>query len=1213
MVDEGVATPSRQLRLAPVMTGGTSLAVWMGGVTSELYSVHRALREPDGSATTPIYRRLLEATRTEPVVDVITGTSAGGLNGTLLAMAVRLDLPLHAFAEARTTWMRAGDLDQLLRSPSESDPPSLLLGDDKFRAEVKQVLDAWRRAAPAPSSARVDPPPDVPVDLVTTYTRVNPIPVARVDDFDEGLNEVSFAGTLRFTHHDLDADDITERLAIAARTSASIPGVFEPSFLTSTLPDATTDGTTTDSAATGTATSGTGARRPDFARHQPPDVRGQSRWAVDGGLVVNLPLRYVLDRIFGQPSAGRVRRVVVYVSPTPSELGERRSDDPTDPPTIAASALTIINAPRAEGISSDVDAIRRANRTVAQQRTARRTIGTVLDPLGPTVPALYETYRAHRSRSSVDRMVTTLLRRFHGDRRFDEVALRETLLSLRPDLLPATADEFEGGDRPWGWGISTIEQAGSVVLGLVNQALDADARRRDTTRNPAVRAAALGRLKQRVHEHLRTVAEVRRLDEAFWARLIETTPVPATVSDHSAASDRAWIADRQARREHYAVAYREWPYLSTGTARGATPDDGDVDGDVEARRAAVFRRLREAHRGIAVALVAAAGEIETGGELADDELLAELRTFVPSGPAGFREQVTTAEQRLLHFHVVATLMMGDLTAREQTAELMQISFNAPNLLDPARSPADKLVGPELGRLGAFLKGSWRANDWFWGRMDGAARLARLLVDPARIWEVWSGADDGDDGDRDGDRSTLAARVASALGALDESTADAERAAIVAELDVLLGADDPAGCELPATTAAMIRRLQLAVARDELPNVRDAILDAREAGGNERGSRKFLEMMPATVLGTSGATSGTGTLDDEQVARLVTEMKIGAETARTELGSNLMVRTAVRTATVATNALTGTKSGLSAVQVPLRAVRAPLRVVSAVIGALTGASPLSRWLSALILGGAGAVLAVHLAGTDVNRLVLASAGVLFVGALVVALVRLGTVRFAVLFAVLSIPVVLALAGSSMRDVVYDQFDRTTVTVSPSMTVSEFRDATTVTVRPPETVRTGGRFGPSELTLDVDDDALVELLAGSERAVVTTEQHRPWWKSALVERHGGLPWAGWALAAAALALLAGAAIRLARPGRSDARRWPLAAAGTVLAVGAVLLGLWGEGLLTGPVRDHGRRQWVVARAEQLGDWRLEVLLVVLVGIGAAYRLGAATLPPNTTPSR
>jgi hypothetical protein len=42
------------------------------------------------------------------------------------------------------------------------------------------------------------------------------------------------------------------------------------------------------------------------------------------------------------------------------------------------------------------------------------------------------------------------------------------------------------------------------------------------------------------------------------------------------------------------------------------------------------------------------------------------------------------------------------------------------------APMDKLAGVELAHFGAFLKRSWRANDWMWGRLDAAQRVVMLL-------------------------------------------------------------------------------------------------------------------------------------------------------------------------------------------------------------------------------------------------------------------------------------------------------------------------------------------------------------------------------------------------------------------------------------------------------------------------------------------------------
>jgi predicted acylesterase/phospholipase RssA len=75
-----MTTPrDEELRLALVMNGGVSLAVWIGGVAHE---INRFVGE-----THPVYRHLLELTSTRARVDVISGTSAGGVNGAALALS----------------------------------------------------------------------------------------------------------------------------------------------------------------------------------------------------------------------------------------------------------------------------------------------------------------------------------------------------------------------------------------------------------------------------------------------------------------------------------------------------------------------------------------------------------------------------------------------------------------------------------------------------------------------------------------------------------------------------------------------------------------------------------------------------------------------------------------------------------------------------------------------------------------------------------------------------------------------------------------------------------------------------------------------------------------------------------------------------------------------------------------------------------------------
>ncbi|MCY0610801.1 DUF3376 domain-containing protein, partial [Klebsiella pneumoniae] len=57
---------------------------------------------------------------------------------------------------------------------------------------------------------------------------------------------------------------------------------------------------------------------------------------------------------------------------------------------------------------------------------------------------------------------------------------------------------------------------------------------------------------------------------------------------------------------------------------------------------------------------------------------------------------------------------------EQGLELVQVSADTRSLLAPDWQTAQqKLTGMRLHHFVAFYKRSWRANDWMWGRLDGA--------------------------------------------------------------------------------------------------------------------------------------------------------------------------------------------------------------------------------------------------------------------------------------------------------------------------------------------------------------------------------------------------------------------------------------------------------------------------------------------------------------
>ena len=129
---------TQEVRFAVVMYGGVSLAIYINGIAQELLRLVRATardRNSDGapplSGTERIYRQLsylladekkgLEQIKAEEsvvgsvpptrfVVDILSGTSAGGINGIFLAKALANGQDIQRLQEL---WVQEGDIETL--------------------------------------------------------------------------------------------------------------------------------------------------------------------------------------------------------------------------------------------------------------------------------------------------------------------------------------------------------------------------------------------------------------------------------------------------------------------------------------------------------------------------------------------------------------------------------------------------------------------------------------------------------------------------------------------------------------------------------------------------------------------------------------------------------------------------------------------------------------------------------------------------------------------------------------------------------------------------------------------------------------------------------------------------------------------------------------------------------------------------------------------
>ena len=177
---------AQEVRFAVAMAGGVSLAVWMGGVAREMNLLQEAsnrrqpgylpvgaagsgsdsggagadIRRAGGDAPDrdeqcrALYQALLRLLNVTVTMDVLSGTSAGGINAALLGLSSAAGVDLGGL---RDLWLAAGSLDALLRNPGENNPPSLLQGDKVLFTQLDQGITRFFECAP-----RYPPPPADP-------------------------------------------------------------------------------------------------------------------------------------------------------------------------------------------------------------------------------------------------------------------------------------------------------------------------------------------------------------------------------------------------------------------------------------------------------------------------------------------------------------------------------------------------------------------------------------------------------------------------------------------------------------------------------------------------------------------------------------------------------------------------------------------------------------------------------------------------------------------------------------------------------------------------------------------------------------------------------------------------------------------------------------------------------------------------------------------
>jgi patatin-related protein len=916
-------TPStldyQELRLALAMSGGVSLAVWMGGVALEIYRLVRAdptvePPSPTDDVAKDVYGGLLNLTRAKPRVDIIAGASAGGLNGAFLALAMvhRSDLSI-----LQSLWLDKASLTKMFRSPRAPDPPSLLKGDEYFLPELRSAFEKIQQG-------EVLPPDEVPMRLIITTTLLKGDARTFADDFGSLLPDLVNAGQFRFRRgagidtDDFALSDILDRLALAARSTASFPGAFEASFVRQNMKENI-------------------------------DFEG-SRFVVDGGVLVNKPLLPVLRAIFAQPAGEEmVRRVFAYIVPDPGVAGTDGPDQANEIPSMGQVLLgSLVTVPRAQSVAGDLDRLAEHNRRARGQQLLRDRLlrppeeGADLRLLARD-PELFAAYRKLRAANIVDGVLAGKdPLEVQRSQLADEAVrtLRWLVGTGRTPWMP-TGETRDNRREGWPWGTDALESAGIVGLDLIRRGINL-CRPRHT--ELARFRQVLGERRTEIHEALALVRTLRRREQEEYLNqeledlleaMRELQPIP------SGQDLQTWLEEWMAGRG----GFEDW--LRQKYPRAQDPAALGED---------LASRITEAGPTLIAAADAATQIVDRESEREEWE---SLRRRVDRAISHDRQETLAV---LTDLAIVQLIFTAGMPVLEQPVDFVQVSANTPNGLDDRAGVGEKVAGIQLGHFGSFYKSSWRANDWMWGRMDGVMRLTQVLLNPARLRERLLGEEPAPDEPvmwalNEIEKLVLPGEGSDAYQVLGPRWAQ-ERKAAAKELGFLSQREGPVPGSLPVCARAIARRLQLELLRSELPEVAGAIESDRDDG--------------AAVSAQAGRFAGAvrrglapdGRLSAEDVERLFRACRVGEERIADEVGSDMFTLTAAQAMAVGISAGSGAKGGLG----PLRGILRSVRNLFLALYVLARSAVRGRGgfaLATVLLAIGGAIIAVGFVQQDLN--------------------------------------------------------------------------------------------------------------------------------------------------------------------------------------------------------------------------------------------------------
>jgi patatin-related protein len=423
---------TQEVRFAIVMYGGVSLAIYINGIAQELLRLVRATAKAgtaaDGSricltaakadsaknglsGTERVYRKLsylladkhlleecralaagaqgleaqnaftkkldeIVADNQRPinvrfVVDILSGTSAGGINAIYLAKALANE---QGIDQLKQLWINEGDIDVLINDRKSvrglnlenQQPPQSLLNSRRMYLKLLKSLndmEALNKSRKGFNSTYVD---EIDLFITTTDIAGMPVPIRLSDTV---VFERRHRNVFHFKYASEEASgderndflgDNNPFLAFAARCTSSFPFAFEPMRLSDI--DEVLDGVDGYQGADKEAMKKEWQRffKDKVTANTPQGVNFTERSFGDGGYLDNKPFTYATETLSRRYASLPVDRKLIYIEPSPEHPEDSLPNQPR-PDALANVKAALLDLPSYETIREDLQRLIQRN------------------------------------------------------------------------------------------------------------------------------------------------------------------------------------------------------------------------------------------------------------------------------------------------------------------------------------------------------------------------------------------------------------------------------------------------------------------------------------------------------------------------------------------------------------------------------------------------------------------------------------------------------------------------------------------------------------------------------------------------------------------------------------------------------------------------------------------------------------------------------------